>query len=191
MITSRSKIREQSQYPTEDSIDETNIEWAFLATTSGDEPKTYEEAISGGEGKAWKGAMGEELGNIEKMGTWELMDLPPGRTPIGCKWVFLRKRNEKGEIARYKACLVAQGFSQKPGIDYSNNGTFAPVMRFEMLRTGLTLSAVNGWDLRQFDIKGAYLNRYIKEEIYMRQSPGFDDGSGRVCRLRRALYGLK
>src|SRR6266704_2022107 len=106
------------------------------------------------------------------------MDLPQGRSPIGSKWVYLKKRDGKGVVVKFKARLVAQGFSQKPGIDYSNNGTFAPVIRFETLRTGLALAAVNGWDLHQFDVKGAYLHRYIEEEIYMQQPLGFDDGSG-------------
>jgi len=118
-------------------------------------------------------------------------ELTSGRTPIGCKWVYLEKRNEKEEIVKHKARLVAQGFSQKPGIDYSDNGTFASVMRFETLRTGLALAAVNRWDLWQFDIKGTYLNGYIEEEIYMRQPLGYNDESGRVCRLKWLLYGLK
>ena len=166
------------------------MEWTFLAMGE-DVPKNFDEAIEGDEGEKWKGAMEDELGNIDKMGTWELVDLPAGRTPIGCRWVYAKKTNEKGEIVKYKARLVAQGFSQKPGIDFSNNGTFAPVMRFETLRTTLALATVNGWDLRQFDVKGAYLNGYIEEEIYMRQPPGFEDKSERVCRIRRSLYGLK
>ena len=172
------------------AINDPITEWVFLAMEE-DLPKNFDEAIGGDEVEKWKEAMDDELGNIEKMGTWELMDLPPNRSPIGCRWVYAKKTNEKGEVVKHKARLVAQGFSQKPGIDYSNDGTFAPVMRFETLRTSLALATVNGWDLRQFDVKGAYLNGYIEEEIYMRQPPGFDDGSGRVCRLRRSLYGLK
>ena len=112
---------------------------------------------------------------------WKLEELPADRETIGNKWVFLRKRDENGNIVRFKARLVAQGFSQKPGTDYSNNGTFAPVMRFETLRTLLALGAVNNWKIRQFDIKGAYLHGTLHETIYMRQPEGFNDGSGRVC----------
>ena len=125
------------------------------------------------------------------MGTWKLDDLPEGRETVGCKWVFVRKRDEHGNIIRYKGRLVAQGFSQKPGIDYSNDGTFAPVMWFESLCTLLALTAVQNWKLRQFDIKGAYLHGTLHETIYMRQPEGFDDGSGRVCRLIQPIYGLK
>jgi len=72
--------------------------------------------------------MDEEIGTLGKMGTWKLEDSPTDRKPIGCKWVYLRKRDEKGNIIKYKARLVAQGFSQKPGTDYNNDGIFAPVM---------------------------------------------------------------
>ena len=118
-------------------------------------------------------------------------ELPEGREAVECKWVFLRKKDENGNIEAYKAWLVAQGFSQKPGTDYSDTGTFAPMMRFETLRTMLALAVINGWDMHQMDVKGAYLNGWLKEEIYMKQLAGFDDGTGRVCLLVRPLYGLK
>jgi hypothetical protein len=106
-----------------------------------------------------------------------------GKATIGNKWVFVKKRDEKGDIVRFKARLVAQGFSQKPGTDYSNDGTFAPVMRFETLHTLLALAAINNWKIRQFDIKGAYLHGILHETIYMRQPEAFNDNSGRVCQL--------
>ena len=110
---------------------------------------------------------------------------------IGCKWVFVRKRDDNRDIAQWKARLVAQGFSQKPGNDYENDGTFAPVMRFETLRTLFANAAVNKLHLRQFDVKGAYLNGYLNETIYMQQPPGFEDGTSKVCLLIWSLYGLK
>ena len=178
--------------------DQTNLaEELFLGTTflttgtEEDLPKSYEEAIKGPEADQWKEAMDAEIGQLEEMGTWEEADLPEGRKEIGCRWVFLRKKDEHGNIIKYKARLVAQGFSQKPGVDYSDNGTFAPVMRFETLRTMLAQSAIHNWKLRQFDIKGAYLHGYLEEEIYMAQPPGYGDGSQRVRKLIRALYGLK
>ena len=111
------------------------------------------------------------------MGTWEEAELPVGRKAIGCRWVFLRKRDEEGKIIKYKARLIAQGFSQKPGIDYSDNGTFAPVMRFETLRTMLAHMEIHNWKLWQFDIKGAYLHGYLEEELYMAQPPSYGDDS--------------
>jgi transposase InsO family protein len=163
-------------------------EYGFLAQ---DGPTSVNEAINSEEGEKWEKAMEEEIGTLKKMGTWTLKDLPKDRKEIGCKWVFVRKRNEKGEIVQWKARLVAQGFSQKPGTDYNNDGTFAPVMRFETLRTLLAYATVNQLKLRQFDVKGAYLNGYLNETIYMKQPPGFEDDSGRVCLLERSLYGLK
>ena len=88
-----------------------------------------------------------------------------------------------------KARLVAQGFSQVPGLDFYD--TFAPVIRMDSLRMILAIAAQRGMTLRQFDVVGAYLNAELEEEVYMRQPPGYDDGSGRVCRLLKALYGLK
>ena len=97
----------------------------------------------------------------------------------------------KWKYCLLQARLVAQDFSQKPGTDYSSDGTFALVMRFETLRTLLALGAVNNWKIQQFNIKGAYLHGTLHETIYMRQPEGFNDGSGHVCRLIRPLYGLK
>ena len=110
-------------------------------------PLNYDEAISGKEGNQWKQAMDEEMENLKTMGTWVRTNLPKERAVVGCKWVYLRKRDEYGTITKYKARLVAQGFSQKPGTNYLDNGTFAPVMRFETLRTMLAYSAINNWKL--------------------------------------------
>ncbi|SJL04873.1 uncharacterized protein ARMOST_08244 [Armillaria ostoyae] len=123
------------------------------------------------------------------MGTYTKEDLPAGRDTIGCKWVFLKKYDEDGNISRYKARLVAQGYSQIPGVDY--NETFAPVVRLESVHAALGIAAIKDLEISQMDVKGAYLNGELEEEIYMRQPEGYDDGSGRVCRLRKTLYGLK
>jgi Reverse transcriptase (RNA-dependent DNA polymerase) len=171
---------------------QTNLaEELFLGTTflsagaEEDLPKSYEEAIKGPEADKWKEAMDAEIGQLNEMGTWEEVELPEERKAIGCRWVFLRKKDEHGKIIKYKARLVAQGFSQKPGIDYSDNGTFAPVMRFETLRTMLAHTAIHNWKLRQFDIKGAYLHGYLEEDIYMAQPPGYGDNSQRVQKKKK------
>jgi len=135
--------------------------------------------------------MDEEIETLGNMGTWRLEDLPADRKPVGCRWVYDRKRNEHGEVIKYKARLVAQGFLQKPGTDFSNDGTFAPVMRFETLHTLLVFSAVHNLKLQQFDVKSAYLHGHLNDIIYMAQPPGYDDGSGWSCLLIRSLYGLK
>jgi len=118
-------------------------------------------------------------------------DLPSDWKTIGCRWVFTKKRDKHGNIIKYKARLVAQGFSQKPGTDYSNDGMFAPVMQFETLQTVLAYSAVHNLKLRQFDVKGAYLHGRLQETIYMCQPPGYEDGTHQVCLLVCSLYGLK
>ena len=191
--TRQAKVR-SSEDATESSglAEEDYMETVFVTKgTEDDLPLNHDEAISGIEGHQWKKAMDEEMENLRIMGTWEKGNLPEERKTVGCRWVFLRKRDENGEITKYKARLVAQGFSQKPGTDYSDNGTFAPVMRFETLRTMLAHTAINNWKLRQFDIKGAYLHGELKEEIYMAQAPGYNEGTGQVYSLKRALYGLK
>jgi hypothetical protein len=99
------------------------------------------------------------------------------------------KTDQQGNIVRYKARLVAKGYSQIPGVDYFD--TFAPVVRLESLRALLAIAAVKDLEMRQLDVKGAYLNGELQEEVFMEQPPGYDDGSGRKCRLMRTLYGLK
>ena len=140
-------------------------EFGFLVEE--DCPNTVKEAVDLDEGKQWRKAMEKEMESLKKMGTWTLKDLPKDWKVIGCKWVFVRKRNEMGEIIQHKARLVAQGFSQKPGTNYDNDGTFAPVMHFKTLHTVLAYTAVNKLKLRQFDIKEAYLNGYLNKTIYM------------------------
>ena len=155
------------------------------------DPLTLKEALKADDGPNWEEAIHEELDQHERLKTWELVDLPAGRQAIGNKWVFVRKRDELGDIAKHKARLVIQGFLQKPGVDYNEQGTFAPVMRFDTLRILLAIAAVMNWDIVQLDVKGAYLNGKVKEEIYMRQPTGYTDGTNRVCHLLRNLYGLK
>ena len=114
--------------------------------------------------------MDAEMSQLNEMGTWKKEDLPEDQKAIGCRWVFVRKKDKHGKIIKYKARLVAQGSSQKPGTDYSDNGTFALVMCFKTLRTMLANSTIYNWKLQQFDIKGAYLHGELKEKIYMTQA---------------------
>ena len=133
--------------------------------------------------------MEEEIRTLRKMNTWELTSLPKNRNPISCRWVFALKKNASGEIVRYKAQLVARGYSQEYGIDYRE--TFAPVIRLDALQVVLAIVAIKGWDTRQLDVKGAYLHGDLEEEIYMVQPAEFSDNTDKVCRLIHSLYGLK
>ena len=152
-------------------------------------PNSVAEARASPEWPEWEKAVKTELDMLSEKGTWQLVDLPPGRKAIGNRWVFTKKFDEHGNLSRYKARLVTQGFSQIPGQDYSE--TFSPVMRLDSLRTLIALAAMLDLEISQMDIKGAYLNGTLEEEIYMKQPEGFSDGTGRVCRLVHTLYGLK
>ncbi|KAJ8481821.1 hypothetical protein ONZ51_g5747 [Trametes cubensis] len=172
-------------------LDEAHIALALtlVGTESVHEPRNLREAQAQPEWPEWSRAMDQELAQLRQLKTFRLTDLPPGRSAIGCRWVYRLKRDSEGRIIRYKARLVAQGFSQVPGLDYFE--TFAPVIRMDSLRTMLAIAAARGMALRQWDVVGAYLNADLDEEIYMRQPPGYEDGSGRVLRVLKAMYGLK
>ncbi|QRV85201.1 Retrovirus-related Pol polyprotein from transposon TNT 1-94 [Ceratobasidium sp. AG-Ba] len=165
-------------------------DWALATRISapGDNP-TVAEALSGPDAAKWQAAMEEEVNTLEKMGTYQLVELPAGRKAMGNKWVLTIKRNELGEPIRYKARLVAQGFSQQPGIDFGQ--TFAPVVRLDSIRILASLANQNDWDIRQLDVHSAYLHAKVEEELYMKQIPHFEDGTSLVLRLNRSLYGLK
>ncbi|WVZ52087.1 hypothetical protein U9M48_003180 [Paspalum notatum var. saurae] len=139
----------------------------------------------------WVNAMHEELGNFERNHVWDLVEPSPNCRPIRTKWVFKNKRGEDGMVVRNKARLVAQGFCQKEGIDYEE--TFAPVARLEAIRILLAFAASKGFKLQQMDVKSAFLNGFIEEEVYVRQPPGYESARfpDRVYKLRKALYGLK
>jgi hypothetical protein len=130
--------------------------------------------------------MQEELENFERNQVWELVDSPQGCKPIGTKWVWKNKEGEKGEVVRNKSRLVAQGFNQKEGIDYEE--TFAPVDRLEAIRILLAFSVAKGFKLHQMDVKSAFLNGVLEEEVYVRQPPGFESEKypHQVYKLRKA-----
>uniref|UniRef100_A0A2N9FKW8 Integrase catalytic domain-containing protein n=1 Tax=Fagus sylvatica TaxID=28930 RepID=A0A2N9FKW8_FAGSY len=158
----------------------------FSAVLSLHEPHTYREACTN---PLWQQAMTEELQALEKTHTWDLVDLPHGKSAIGCKWVYKIKTKSDGSIERYKARLVAKGYAQEYGIDYEE--TFAPVARITSVRSLLAITAVHQWPLFQMDVKNAFLNGDLTEEVYMQAPPGYSDCPDKVCILRRALYGLK
>jgi len=127
------------------------------------------------------------------VGTWEVVDAPRGVNVVGSKWVFRAKKNAAGDVEHYKARLVAQGFSQVPGVDYFD--TFAPVAKLALIRTVLAMAARLDLKVHQVDVKGAYLNGDLTEDevVYMRQPPGYSiPGRERsVLWLMKPLYGLK
>ncbi|XP_019181694.1 PREDICTED: uncharacterized protein LOC109176759 [Ipomoea nil] len=114
--------------------------------------------------------MEEEIRALEQNGTWELVDLPPSKKPIGCRWVYKIKHKADGTIERYKARLVAKGYNQVLGIDYLD--TFSPVAKVTTIRTLLAVAAAKGWHLHQMDVSNAFLHGDLDEEVYMQLPPG-------------------
>jgi hypothetical protein len=152
-------------------------------------PKTLKQAEASSFSEEWREARFKELSRLEEMDTWELVEPPPGANILGTKWVFALKTHPDGTISRHKARLVCQGFGQKEGVDYDN--TFANTAGKTTVRVFLALVCLLGLKVKQIDVTGAFLYGEAEKEIYVRQPPRHDDGSGRVCRLRRALCGLK
>jgi hypothetical protein len=165
-----------------------NSHFAHAAFVTTFEPKDIGHTLSD---HNWVNSMRDELENFERNQVWELVDPPPGCKAIGTKWVWKNKEGEKGEVVKNKSRLVAQGFSQKEGIDYEE--TFAPVAHLEVIRIPLAFSMAKGFKLHQMDVKNAFLNGVLEEEVYVRQPPGFESKKypHRVYKLRKVLYGLK
>ncbi|RVW87679.1 Retrovirus-related Pol polyprotein from transposon RE1 [Vitis vinifera] len=139
----------------------------------------------------WKKAVQDEIDALEKNGTWTITDLPVGKRPVGCKWIFTIKYKADGSVERFKARLVARGFTQSYGIDYQE--TFAPVAKLNTIRILLSLAVNQDWCLQQLDIKNAFLNGDLEKEVYMEIPPGFEESMAKnqVCKLQKSLYGLK
>ena len=156
-----------------------------------EEPATFEEAISGSNASKWKTAIEEELKSLVENNTWEVCSKPEGRSIIGCKWVFkLKSPQVQGGAPRFKARLVAKGYSQKQGIDYHE--TFAPVIKYQSLRLILSIATERNMAVHQMDVKTAFLNGELEEEIYMEVPEGLTGTTeGQALRLKRSLYGLK
>ncbi|GJS90953.1 retrovirus-related pol polyprotein from transposon TNT 1-94 [Tanacetum coccineum] len=159
--------------------------FCFISTI---EPKNVNEALTD---DSWIVAMQEELNQFIANDVWELVPQPRNMTIIGTKWVFRNKLDENGIVSRNKARLVAQGYNQQEGIDYDE--TYAPVARLESIRILLAYACALDFKLFQMDVKSAFLNGFINEEVYVAQPPGFIDFEkpDHVYKLKKALYGLK
>ncbi|GJV83742.1 retrovirus-related pol polyprotein from transposon TNT 1-94 [Tanacetum coccineum] len=159
--------------------------FCFISTI---EPKNVNEALGD---ESWIVAMQEELNQFIANDVWELVPQPKNMTIIGTKWVFRNKLDENGVVSRNKARLVAQGYNQQEGIDYDE--TYAPVARLESIRILLAYACALDFKLFQMDVKSAFLNGFINEEVYVAQPLGFIDFEkpDHVYKLKKALYGLK
>ncbi|KAJ9547314.1 hypothetical protein OSB04_019857 [Centaurea solstitialis] len=173
-------------YLVEGSRDKVKLQYSYCYSIEED-PKGY--GIR--DAAFWKEAIDDELSSILENNTWVLSDLPPGSKPLGCKWIFKKKMKVDGTIDKFKARLVIQGFRQKPGIDYFD--TYAPVARISTIRLLIALAAIHNLVVHQMDVKTAFLNGELDEEVYMKQPEGFvmPSNEHKVCKLVKSLYGLK
>lgn len=115
----------------------------------------------------WQTAMNEKMDALLQQQTWKLVSLPPNKNLVRCKWIYKIKKNSDGSMARYKARLVAKRFSQEVGLDYYD--TFSQVVKPTIVRLILALVASFGWKLKQLNVKNAFLNGFLEEEVYMSQ----------------------
>jgi len=152
-------------------------------------PKTIREALAY---PGWRQAITDELSALHNSETWELVPLPSGKSIVGYRWVITIKVGPHGTIDRLNARLVTKGYTQIFELDYGD--TFSLVANMASVRLFIAMVALQQWPLYQLDVKNAFLNGDLQEEIYMEQPPGFvaqGESSGMVCRLHKSLYGLK
>jgi len=151
------------------------------------EHKSFKEAT---QHDFWKEAMQHELDALESNETWSFMDLPPGKRPIGCKWIFKVKHKPDDTIDSYKTRLVAKGYTQTKGIEYFE--TLSLVVKITIVQFIFSLASAKGWILHQLDVNNVFLHGYLNEEIYMTPPAGRTlSHPTQVCKLRKSLYGLK
>jgi hypothetical protein len=160
--------------------------YCYLAQT---EPKKVDEAL---QDESWVSAMQDELHQFTKHDVWTLVPRPANHNINGTKWIFKNKSDEHGTVVKNKARHVAQGYTQIEGIDFDET-FFAPVARLESIKTLLSIPFHLGFKLYQMDVKSAFLNDILQEEVYVEQSKGFQDPHHphHVYKLKKALYGLK
>ncbi|WZZ64845.1 hypothetical protein YC2023_076215 [Brassica napus] len=170
-----------AQYPEEHCAFMVNLDENYI-------PRSYEEAIMD---KEWKESVGAEAGAMIKNDTWYESELPKGKKAVSSKWIFTIKYKADGKVERKKSRLVARGFTQTYGEDYME--TFAPVAKLHTIRIVLSLAVNLGWGLWQMDVKNAFLQGELEDEVYMHPPPGLEHlvKRGNVLRLKKAIYGLK
>ncbi|KAK4389770.1 Copia protein [Sesamum angolense] len=167
--------------------------YGFLGGTGqlDNDSKTYGEAMSDIDSGKWLEAMKSEMDSMSSNKVWTLVDRPKGVRPVGCKWVYKRKIGADGEVTTFKARLVAKGYTQRPGVDFEE--TSSPVAMAKSTRIMLAIATWYDYEIWQMDVKMAFLNGFVEEEIYMDQPEGFMvvGEEQNVCHLQRSIYGLK
>ena len=147
--------------------------------------------MSSPDSEKWLEAMRSEMDSMSENQVWTLVEPPEGIKPIGCKWVFKKKTDMDGNVQTYKGRLVAKGFRQIHGIDYDE--TFSPVAMIKSIRILIAVAAFHDYEIWQMDVKTAFLNGKLEEDVYMTQPEGFvtPENARKVCKLQRSIYGLK
>ncbi|KAM7494813.1 hypothetical protein LguiB_029422 [Lonicera macranthoides] len=163
----------------------------FYTYTLEDDPCTIQEALSSLDADLWQEAINDEMDSLESNRTWHLVDLPPGCKTIGCKWILKKKLNPDGTVDKYKARLVVKGYRQRENVDLFD--TYSPVTRITSIRVLIALASLHDLVVHQMDVKTAFLNGELEEEIYIEQPEGFiiTGQEQKVCKLDKSLYGLK
>jgi hypothetical protein len=139
----------------------------------------------------WRDAMVEEHNSIMRNDVGKIVSRPEGKSVVTSRWLYKVKHAKDGSVEKYKARFVTRGFSHREGVDYEE--TFAPVARYSSIRVVISIASEMGWSIHQMDVKTAFLNDIIEEEVYIEQPKGFEvhDRETYVCRLKKSLYGLK
>ncbi|CAI7902884.1 unnamed protein product [Closterium sp. NIES-53] len=171
-----------------DPDEEDEPAYCFLAPAP-EEPASMEEALAGPDREKWLVSRDAEYQSLLEKWTWDLVVLLEGKKAVQCKWVLRIKSDDKGQVTIYKSRLVAKGFMQKEKQDF--NEIFAPTAKPPTHRVLLADAAVSAKFIIQMDISTAFLNGILEEDVYMTQPPGYEDGTGRVCKLKKSIYGLK
>ncbi|GJV71554.1 retrotransposon protein, putative, ty1-copia subclass [Tanacetum coccineum] len=154
-------------------------------------PANYKAALLDPESDKWLNAMNMEIQSIKDNKVWDLVELPPDGKIVGSKWLFKKKTDTDGAVHTYKARLVEKVYTQTPRIDYEE--TLSPVADIRAIKILIAIAAYYNYEIWQMDVKTAFLNRYLSEEVYMEQPGGFVNPKypNRVCKLKHSIYGLK
>jgi hypothetical protein len=156
-----------------------------------DTPRAISDAFASLDAVDWKEAVYIEMDSSLSIGTWELVDQPYGCKPVGCKWVFKKKLRPDCTIDKYKARLVANGYTQEKGEDFFD--TYSPILRLTTIHVLLSLAVSHGLFIHQMDVKTTFVNGDLEEEIYMTQPHRFviKGQEDKVHKLQKSLYSLK
>ncbi|KAL0560707.1 hypothetical protein IC582_001118 [Cucumis melo] len=156
-----------------------------------EDPLSYKSAMNDVDKDQWVKAMDLEMESMYFNSVWELVDLPKGVKPIGCKWIYKRKRDSAGKVQTLKARLVEKGYTQRERVDYEE--TFSPVAMLKSIRILLSIATFYDYEIWKMDVKTAFLNGNLEESIFMSQPEGFitQGQEQKVCKLYRSIYGLK